>query len=57
MSIPKIIHQTFKSKKLPLITRWHIFRFLKRNPDYQYEFYDDERIEKFITEEFDDEER
>jgi len=55
MPIPKIIHQTFKSKNLPLITRWHIFRFLKRNPEYQYEFYDDERIEKFLSEEFDDE--
>ncbi|ETZ19759.1 glycosyltransferase family 32 protein [Pedobacter sp. V48] len=55
MPIPKIIHQTFKSKNLPLITRWHIFKFLKRNPDYQYEFYDDERIEKFLSEEFDDE--
>jgi mannosyltransferase OCH1-like enzyme len=55
MSIPKIIHQTFKTKKLPFITRWHISRFLKRNPDYQYEFYDDERINKFLSEEYDTE--
>ncbi|MFP5079120.1 glycosyltransferase family 32 protein [Pedobacter sp. JCM 36344] len=55
MSIPKIIHQTFKDKNLPFITRWHIGRFLKRNPEYRYEFYDDERIEHFIAEEYDQE--
>lgn len=55
MSIPKIIHQTFKDKKLPIITKWHISRFLKRNPDYIYEFYDDERIEHFIANEYDSE--
>jgi mannosyltransferase OCH1-like enzyme len=52
MSIPKIIHQTFKTKKLPFITRWHVSRFLKRNPEYQYEFYDDERIEDFLLKEY-----
>ena len=55
MSIPKIIHQTFKSKELPLLTRWHISRMLKRNPDYVYEFYDDDRIEEFLLKEFDQE--
>jgi mannosyltransferase OCH1-like enzyme len=48
MPIPKIIHQTFKTKHLPFITRWHIARFRKKNPDYAYEFYDDARIENFI---------
>ena len=55
MAIPKIIHQTFKSKELPLITRWHIARFKKKNPEYTYEFYDDQRIEEFITEAYDEE--
>lgn len=55
MPIPKIIHQTFKTSKLPFITRWHISRFRKKNPDYAYEFYDDTRIEKFLSEEFDEE--
>lgn len=54
MSIPKIIHQTFKSAKLPFITRWHIARFRKKNADYTYEFYDDARIEKFLSEEFEE---
>lgn len=52
MSIPKIIHQTFKTSKLPLITRWHIAGFRRKNPDYVYEFYDDKRIEAFLSEEF-----
>ncbi|MDB5019604.1 MAG: glycosyl transferase [Pedobacter sp.] len=54
MSIPKIIHQTFKTEKLPLITRWHIYRLKKNNPDYAYEFYDDTRIEQFLHEEYDE---
>ncbi|WP_367865140.1 glycosyltransferase family 32 protein [Pedobacter sp. WC2423] len=52
MSIPKIIHQTFKTSKLPLLTRWHIARFRKKNPDYIYEFYDDQRIEAFLAQEY-----
>ncbi|RAJ25573.1 glycosyltransferase family 32 protein [Pedobacter cryoconitis] len=52
MSIPKIIHQTFKTSKLPLLTRWHISRFRKKNQDYSYEFYDDQRIEAFLTQEY-----
>jgi mannosyltransferase OCH1-like enzyme len=54
MPIPKIIHQTFKTAKLPLITRWHISRLRRNNPDYAYEFYDDSRIELFLKEEYDE---
>ncbi|HEU4632836.1 MAG TPA: glycosyltransferase [Flavisolibacter sp.] len=52
MAIPKIIYQTFRNAKLPFITKWHIKSFRKKNPGYQYEFYDDEKIEKFLEEEF-----
>ncbi len=52
MSIPKIIHQTFKTADLPLLTQWHIARFRKKNPDYAYEFYDDLRIERFLLAEY-----
>ena len=52
MAIPKIIHQTFKTSKLPFITRWHIYNFKRKNPDYKYEFYDDERIESFFLQEY-----
>lgn len=52
MSIPKIIHQTFKSSKLPLLTRWYISGFRRKNPEYTYEFYDDARIDTFLKNEF-----
>ncbi|MFA9290442.1 MAG: glycosyltransferase family 32 protein [Solirubrobacteraceae bacterium] len=55
MSIPKIIYQTFKTSKLPLLTKWHIMRLKQKNPNYTHEFYDDARIEKFIKEEFEPE--
>ncbi|MET4080985.1 mannosyltransferase OCH1-like enzyme [Pedobacter sp. UYP30] len=55
MAIPKIIHQTFKTADLPFITRWHIAKFRKKNPEYRYEFYDDDRIISFLKEEYDDE--
>ena len=54
MAIPKVIYQTFKNKELPFITRWHIKKFLKNNPAYVYEFYDDVRIEEFFKSNFDD---
>jgi mannosyltransferase OCH1-like enzyme len=52
MAIPKIIHQTFKSSKLPFRTRWHISGFRKKNSGYVYEFYDDARIALFLKDEF-----
>jgi mannosyltransferase OCH1-like enzyme len=54
MAIPKTIFQTFHSKKLPFITRQFIKLMNLRNPAYDYEFYDDERIEMFMLKEFDD---
>jgi mannosyltransferase OCH1-like enzyme len=54
MAIPKIIYQTFKSTNLPWLTKWHINCFLKKNLDYKYEFYDDDRIENFFKSEFDE---
>jgi inositol phosphorylceramide mannosyltransferase catalytic subunit len=52
MAIPKVIYQTFKTKKLPFLTRWHIKSFRKRNPDYRYEFFDDDDIDQFFKTEF-----
>jgi mannosyltransferase OCH1-like enzyme len=52
MAIPKIIYQTYKTNKLPLLAKWHISRFRSNNPDYQYEFYDDERVNTFIVNEY-----
>lgn len=52
MSIQKNIFQTFKTKKLPLLTRFHIWKIKKLNPDYSYHLYDDDDIDKFLQEEF-----
>ncbi len=52
MSLPKTIYQTYKTSRLPALTRWHIWRMRKRNPSYAYEFYDDVRADKFIQDEF-----
>jgi inositol phosphorylceramide mannosyltransferase catalytic subunit len=55
MAIPKIIYQTYVNNKLPLITRFFMWWMRKRNPDYRYEFYDDQRIEDFLKSEYPDE--
>jgi len=52
MAIPKVIYQTFKNNQLPLITQWQIKKLKQRNPEYQYEFYDDDRIAAFVLDEF-----
>lgn len=52
MAIPKQIFQTFKSKKLPLLTKLHIWNMKRKNPEYRYFFYDDDDIESFLTNEF-----
>lgn len=53
--IPKNIFQTFKTKELPWLTRFHIKRMLKRNPEYTYHFYDDDKILDFFKSEFPEE--
>lgn len=55
MPIPKVIYQTYKTQKLPWLFNWHISQMRKRNPEYEYEFYDDQRIEAFLQESFDKE--
>lgn len=53
MAIPKVIYQTFKTKDIPWLTKWYIRRFMKKNAEYVYEFYDDQRIDDFFKESFD----
>lgn len=55
MAIPKIIVQTFKTADLPWITRFYVRRMQKKNPGWQYEFYDDERILRFFEAEYPEE--
>lgn len=52
MAIPKIIYQTFKTDQLPFLTKWHVHKLQRRNPEYQYQFYDDDRISEFIRSEY-----
>lgn len=52
MAIPPVIYQTFKTADLPFITRWHVRRFLRNNPEYDYQFFDDQRILSFLSEAF-----
>jgi len=52
MAIPKNIFQTFKTSKLPFITRFYIRRLKKQNPDWNYQFYDDEKILDFFEKEY-----
>lgn len=53
--IPKIIHQTFKTKKLPLELQEIVFRIKDTCPTFEYRLYDDEDIINFIKENYDEE--
>ncbi|KPH14860.1 glycosyltransferase family 32 protein [Chryseobacterium sp. ERMR1:04] len=52
MAVPKQIFQTFKTNKLPLITKLHIWNMRRKNPEYRYFFYDDHDIQHFLKTEF-----
>ena len=52
MAIPKIIYQTYIDYRLPVITKLFIWWMKRQNKDYLYEFYDDNRIAKFLKDEF-----
>ncbi|MGJ1388225.1 glycosyltransferase family 32 protein [Sphingobacterium spiritivorum] len=53
MAIPKIIYQTFKTDKIPLLTRFYIWRFMRKNKSFSYKFYNDAKISQFIEKNFD----
>jgi mannosyltransferase OCH1-like enzyme len=53
--IPKIIHQTFFSRKAPALPaeiEQNIQRIKAANPDWEYRFYDDSDIVRFISENY-----
>jgi len=52
MAIPKTIYQTYSSSRLPVLTRWHVRNMRRRNPEYDYQFYDDDRVDDFIRNEY-----
>src|SRR3974390_3362575 len=51
-TIPKRIIQTGKSKNLPLLDRAGATNLRLLNPDFEYLFFDDARVEEFIDAEF-----
>ena len=53
--IPKIIHQTFKTKKLPLELQEVVFRIKDNCPTFEYRLYDDEDMYTFIRDNYDEE--
>ena len=55
LRIPKIIHQTFKTKELPEELRVSVESLKKLNPDFEYRYYDDEDCYNFIKENYDEE--
>ena len=48
--INKIIYQTYKN--IDLVPNYYIEDIKNKNPDWKYEFYDDDRIRKFLKDNF-----
>lgn len=53
--IPKIIHQTFKTKDLPIELQDIVLRIKESCPTFEHRLYDDEDIINFIKENYDEE--
>jgi autotransporter strand-loop-strand O-heptosyltransferase len=53
MKIPKIIHQTFRTKELPTAIQESVDKLKSMNPEYEYRFYDDDDCYEFIKENYD----
>ena len=47
-AIPKIIHQTWKSKSIPAYLQSYIDTWQQKNPNWEYRFYDDQDCLEFI---------
>lgn len=52
MTIPKVIYQSWKTKKLPEYAQKNADLLKKLNPDYKYELYDDNDCRKFLLDNF-----
>lgn len=50
--IPKIIWQTMKTNRIPLLMKDYIDTWTDKNPEYEYRFYNDEDIKKFLKNNF-----
>src|SRR5690606_1057496 len=54
MAIPKIIHQTYRTEKLPTEIAEIVGQLKTRNTDWEYRFYTDDDIYKYIQSNFDE---
>nr|QOI90366.1 hypothetical protein HWQ62_00229 [Pyramimonas orientalis virus] len=52
-NIPRVIYQTYKTNSINKTLYKGVESWIKLNPTYRYEFYDNERIEKFLLNEYD----
>ena len=53
-AIPKIIHQTYRSRQLPAIIENNVANLRRLNPSWDYRFYDDDDVLSFIGGNFSD---
>lgn len=51
--IPRIIYQTMKSRKVPASMKKAIDTWIDLNPEYEYQYFDDQRCREFIRVNFD----
>ncbi|HEY0562806.1 MAG TPA: glycosyltransferase [Methylophilus sp.] len=47
--VPKVVHQTYSTKKLPIEIKNNIAKMKSENPDWIFKLYDDNDINLFIT--------
>lgn len=52
MRIPRVIHQTYNSKELPLHLQRMVNTWLAKNPGWEYRLYDDKDCHDFVEQEF-----
>lgn len=50
--IPKIIWQTMKTNEVPIFMKNYIDTWVENNPEYEYRFFDDEDIIRFLKKEY-----
>ena len=52
MSIPKIIHQTWKTKEIPKELIFCVESWKRLNPTWEYRLWTDEEMDSFVKKEF-----
>jgi mannosyltransferase OCH1-like enzyme len=52
MAIPKIFHQTYKTKDISELYKAYQQKLLELHPDWEYRFYDDSDCKKIVTQYF-----